>query len=212
MPTEQANGEGSGDAPLGSERGSVPPGPLYEERSRIDRIVSRLDVTNDPTERADLAGELVRSVSRYEDTLERAVFPRMDESAQDRSKELDQDRELLRDLMTVIHERTTGIDPRNVHASDPQGFEKQLVDMAQKLQALLENEDRQVAALLTTLGTEESQEMEKDVVHAFGSASERPHPPKTTAGRLFSNARVKLDHTFEDVSSPQHPGADTIDG
>ena len=114
--------------------------------------------------------------------------------------------------MTVIHERTTGIDPRNVHASDPQGFEKQLDDVAQKLQALLANEDRQVAALLTTLGTEERQEMEKDVVHAFGSASERPHPPKTTAGRFLSNARVKLDHTFEDVSSPQHPGADTING
>ena len=86
LPTERTNSEESGDTPLGSEGESVTPGPLREERSRIDRIVSRLDVTNDPTERADLAGELVGSVSRYEDTLERAVFPRMDESAQDRPR------------------------------------------------------------------------------------------------------------------------------
>ena len=44
----------------------------------IDRIADRLDVTDDLTERADLASELVRSVSRYEDTLERVLFPRMD--------------------------------------------------------------------------------------------------------------------------------------
>jgi hypothetical protein len=84
-------------------------GPLQEERLRIDRIVSRLDVTDDLTERADLASELVRSVSRYEDTIERA-------------------------------------------------------------------------------------------------------PPRTAVGRFFSNAHVKLDHTFEDVATPSHPGADTING
>jgi Hemerythrin HHE cation binding domain len=212
LPTDRANSEKTGGTPLGDEGGSVPFGPLREERSRIDRIVNRLEVTEDLTERADLAGELVRSVSRYEDTLERAVFPRMGESSQDGFKELDQDRELLRDLMTVIHESTTGIDPRNVHASDPEGFEKVLDDVAQKLQELLANEDRQVTALLATLGPEERREMEEDVAHAFGSASERPHPPKTTAGRFLSNTRVKLDHTFEDVSSPQHPGADTING
>lgn len=211
MQTERANSDNSGDTPLG-EVGSVPLGPLVEERSRIDRIVSRLDVTDDLTERADLAGELVRSVSRYEDTLERAVFSRMHEPAQDGAKELDQDREALRDIMTIIHESTSGIDPRNVHASDSQGFETHLDDVLHKLQTLLTNEDRQIAALLAILGPDERREMEEDIAHAFGSASERPHPPKTTAGRFVSNVRVKLDHTFEDVSSPQHPGADTING
>ena len=53
-------------------------GPLHDERLRINRIVDRLDLTDDLTERADLASELVRSVSRYEDTLERTLFPRID--------------------------------------------------------------------------------------------------------------------------------------
>ena len=44
-------------------------GGFSEDRLRIDRIVSRLDVTDDPIERADLGSELVRAVSRYEDTL-----------------------------------------------------------------------------------------------------------------------------------------------
>lgn len=51
-------------------------GPLRAERARIDRILTRLDETDDLTERADLSSELVRSTSRYEDTLERAVYPR----------------------------------------------------------------------------------------------------------------------------------------
>jgi hypothetical protein len=136
----------------------------------------------------------------------------MHEPAQDGAKELDQDREALRDIMTIIHESTSGIDPRNVHASDSQGFETHLDDVLHKLQTLLTNEDRQIAALLAILGPDERREMEEDIAHAFGSASERPHPPKTTAGRFVSNVRVKLDHTFEDVSSPQHPGADTING
>jgi hypothetical protein len=55
-------------------------GPLHDERLRIDRIVDRLDLTDDLTERADLASELVRSVSRYEDTLEPTLFGRMDGS------------------------------------------------------------------------------------------------------------------------------------
>ena len=31
-------------------------------------------------------------------------------------------------------------------------------------------------------------------------------------GRFLSNVRVKLDHKFEDVATPSHPGSDTIGG
>jgi len=187
-------------------------GPLHEERLRIDRIAERLDVTNDLAERADLASELVRSVSRYEDTIERSLFIHLADPPNAALEGLTRERNELRAAMTVIHKRTMGIDPRNVHASDGQGFEDTLEDVVHRLRALQSGEDRQMAAFTASLGPKERQQVSEDIAHAFRSASERPYPPHTAVGRLLSNAHVKLDHKFEDVSTPSHPGADTIDG
>ena len=209
MQPEQVKDDGSQASWLSEKDASLVFGPMHDERLRIDRIVSRLDVTDDLVERADLASELVRSVSRYEDTIERALFIRLDGAV---LKELDRERDQLRELMTVIHERTMGIDPRNVHASDGQGFEDTLEDVVHRLRALLLGEDRQIAALMGSLGPEDRRQLAEDIAHTSRSASERPDPPHTALGRFISNAHVKLDHTFEDVATPSHPGADTITG
>jgi hypothetical protein len=114
--------------------------------------------------------------------------------------------------MDEIHQRTMGIDPRNVHASDGQGFEDILEAVVRKVRALLEVEDREIATLVGSLPAREWREMIDEVRHAFQSASERPRPPRTAVGRFISNAHVKLDHTLEDVATPRHPGADTVKG
>jgi hypothetical protein len=183
-----------------------------EDRLRIDRILDRLDVTDDLTERADLGSELVRAVSRYEDTFERVLRPRSEESSPELVVELDRDREALRDAMDEIHQRTMGIDPRNVHASDGQGFEDTLAAVVVSLRKLLIVEDREISQLVGTMAPAERQDLVDEVAHAFRSASERPRPPRTAVGRFLSNAHVKLDHTLEDVSTPRHPGADTVNG
>jgi hypothetical protein len=184
-------------------------GPLHDERLRIDRIVDRLDLTDDLTERADLASELVRSVSRYEDTLERTLFARMDGLD---NEELEAQRHHLRDALKLIHERTTGIDPRNVHASHGQTFEDTLSDAVVTLRKLLSVEDRYRASFVERLNPDERGQLTEEIAHAFRSASERPDPPHTAAGRFISNLAVKLDHKFEDVATPTHPGSDTVDG
>jgi hypothetical protein len=212
MHSEQMKDEGSQVSWLSEKDASLDFGPLHEERLRIDRIVNRLDVADDLTERADLASELVRSVSRYEDTIERSLFVRMEDSAHAVLAELDRERDQLREAMTVIHERTMGIDPRNVHVSDGQGFEDTLEDVVHRLRALLLGEDCQIALLLGSLGPEDRRQLAEDIAHTFRSASEHPHPPHTAVGRFIGNAHVKLDHTFEDVATPTHPGADTING
>jgi len=186
-------------------------GPLVDERQRIGRIVSRLEVSADLVERADLASELVRSVSRYEDTLERAVVPHMGKSGS-ALEALGGDRERLRESMTVIHTRTQGIDPRNVHVSDAQGFEDTLNEVVRRLQPLLLTEDRHISAYVAGLDDEGRKSLAADIVRRFKSASERPVPPRTGIGRMISNVQVKLDHTFEDVATPSHPGADTVNG
>lgn len=185
-------------------------GPFSEERARIDRITARLDVTEDLIERADLGSELVRSASRYEDTYERALLPRLKASSQDVLDELQRDRDRLREAMEDIHRRTMGIDPRNVHAADGQGFEDTLDVVVVDLRALLGKEDREVAMLMENLGPGERSQLAEEVAHSFRGASERPRPPRTPVGRILSNTRVKLDHTLEDVATPQHPGADIL--
>jgi hypothetical protein len=188
-------------------------GPLEEERDRIERILDRLETTEDLTERADLGSELVRSASRYEDTLERVVWPSVSDTEAATFKELQDDRTALREVMVTIHEATMHIDPRNVHASDPQGFEDMLDLVCERLRAILLKDDHEIAAIDATLGSpEEREKLTNAIAHAMHNASERPNPPKTAIGRFVSNASVKLDHTFEDVSAPQHPGADTING
>jgi hypothetical protein len=200
-------------AQKGSQEGLPAFGGFSEDRLRIDRIIDRLDVTGDLIERADLGSELVRAVSRYEDTFERTLRPRLVGSGSDHLLDaLDRDREELRDVMDEIHQRTMGIDPRNVHASDGQGFEDALAAVVAKVRTLVVVEDREVAGVVASLESPQRQELADEVIHAHRSASERPRPPRTTVGRFLSNAHVKLDHTFEDVATPHHPGADTVEG
>jgi hypothetical protein len=170
-----------------------------------------LEVTEDLVERADLGSELVRAISRYEDTFERTLRPRVKGSDADLHG-LDEDREALRQAMDDIHQRTTGIDPRNVHASDGQGFEDSLADVVARARALILLEDQEIASLMRSLEPLPRRELAEEVMAAYRSASERPQPPKTAVGRFLSNAHVKLDHTLEDVSTPRHPGADTVKG
>lgn len=187
--------------------------PLADERARIDRIVQRLHETTDTTERADLASELVRSVARYEDTIERAVVPHMEKAgAADEVERQAQTRAQLREAMTEIHERTLHVAPRNVHMSDPDGFEAAIDDMLRGIEAHLPDEDRVVEAVLEKASPDDRQRLEAEIADAAKHASERPNPPKTAIGRLVHNANVKLNHSFEDAATPEHPGAEVIDG
>lgn len=189
--------------------------PLADERARIDRIVQRLHDTTDTTERADLASELVRAVARYEDIVERAVVPHMEDAVSaDVIERHAEARVQLRDAMTVIHERTLHMDPRNVHSSDPDGFEQAIDEVLRSIEAHFPEEDRSIVSAIEKIDAdpERREKLESDIANAAKHASERPHPPKTAIGRFVSNANVKLDHTFEDVATPHHPGADVVDG
>jgi hypothetical protein len=211
VPAESAQGD-ENEGSSSKETEALPFGPFSEERLRIDRITARLDETDVLEERADLGSELVRSISRYEDTFERAFLPHLEGSDDAALHGMDRDRDQLREAMDDIHQRTMGIDPRNVHASDGQGFEDTLATVVVRVRALLVDEDRQIGVLVDAMGPEERRQLTDEITTAYGNASERPRPPRTAIGRFLSNAHVKLDHTLEDVATPHHPGADTIDG
>jgi hypothetical protein len=186
---------------------------LLDDRARIDRILNRLDVTDDLIERADLASELVRAASRHEDVVERAVLPALDGRTNDGLLvQLATQRDELREAMDYIHHRTQHLAPRNAHAGDAQGLEDAIDDVAERLRALLKDEDADVIALVPDLDPPAQLALEKVVKRALRHAAERPKPARTPIGRIASNIATKLDHVFEDASTPGHPGAETIDG
>lgn len=186
---------------------------LLDDRARIDRILTRLDVTEDLTERADLASELVRAASRHEDVVERAVLPALDgRTNESLSQQLATHRDELRQAMEYIHHRTQHLSPRNAHAGDAQGLEDAIDDVADRLTILLKDEDIQVIGPVRDLDPPAKLALEKAVKKALRHAGERPKPARTSIGRIASNIATKLDHVFEDASPPDHPGAETIDG
>ena len=185
--------------------------PLEEDRALIERILARLDEATDLTERADLAAELVRGVSRYEDVLERAFEPALRRYLlSPEIEKIDVAREEMREALDVIHARTTHVDPRNVHRGDAQGFEDALAVAISKLLALLALDDEASRRLWTLAPAEEREQLEAEAGHASRHASERPHPPKTAVGRLVSNTKVKMDHSMRDVSSRSMKARSTL--
>ncbi len=184
--------------------------PLDEERQRIDRILERLGVSKESAERADLGSELVRSTSRYEDALERVAWPAASIPNSDELRELGRDRVALREVMVVIEGRTRHLDPRNVHVSDPDGFEDALSDIAHKIRAIQIKEDVQMDVVDAGFSsTEVREKFTSDLAHAIKHASERANVPHSAIGRAVSSLGVKLDRNVEDVSTPQHPGSET---
>ena len=204
MTIETSGGEGFSSDPL--------PG-LSEDRARSERILDRLDITEDLVERADLASELVRAASRHEDVIERAVLPglkdRLDESILER---LATQRDEVREAMEYIRGRTQHLAARNAHAGDAQGLEDAIFDVTERLRALLSDEDAKVIALVHDLDPEARQELETAVEKTSKNAAEQPKPARTSLGRMASNIATKLDRVFEDVATPEHPGAETTDG
>jgi hypothetical protein len=186
---------------------------LRNDYARIQRILDRLEISEDLPERADLASELVRAASRHEDVMERAVLPalagRSDENALER---LATDRDELREAMDYIHHRTQHMTPRNAHTGDAQGLEDAIFDVTERLRVILRDEGTEVIALVDGLDPPAQGTLKKAVEKASRNAAERPKHARTSLGRMASNMATKLDHLFEDASTPAHPGAKTIDG
>jgi hypothetical protein len=127
--------------------------PLLDDLARIERILDRLEITEDLTERADLASELVRAASRHEDVVERAVLPGLVGSTDETAlRRLATKRAELRKAMDYIHHRTQHLAPRNAHAGDAQGLEDAIFEVTEMLRAILSDEDTNVIARVQLLG------------------------------------------------------------
>jgi hypothetical protein len=187
--------------------------PLQEERDRLDHIIDELGASADPTTRADLATELVRSCSRYEDVKDRCVYPTLEKAGipAPTLSTIRRDEASIRDAMEVIRKRTAHMTPANVHADDPEGFDHTLEGLVDCLDSHLGREERDLFPLLEGLSADAAADLTDDVILALRHASERPKPSHNPVGRAIGNLGAALERTVEDASTPQHPGRDKLE-
>jgi hypothetical protein len=175
-------------------------------------ILDVLDQEGDPTSRADLAIELVGSSAKYEDVIERVVYPTLRSIGQD-TKELDRaesDRLVIREGLTDLRHRTQHVKPSNVHASDPEGFEDLLDRLVDAVRVQLDHEDKVLFPLLDQLPGTDLADLRNEVEKAVAHASTHPHPPHSTVGRAVRSVMEKLDRSVHDQSTISHPGIDRL--
>lgn len=187
--------------------------PLQMERDRLDQIIEELGATDDSTTRADLAGELVRTSSRYEDVKDRCVYPALETmgTAVQVLVSIREDEASIRDAMDVIRKRTAHMSPTNVRADDPEGFDDALDDLLDGINKHLAREEQDLLPLLDGLSPDAAEDLAENVTNALKHASEKPKPSRHRIGRVIGNLGDTLDRTVEDASTPQHPGRDKLD-
>jgi hypothetical protein len=134
---------------------------LQAERDRLDLIIEELGVTDDPTIWADLAAELVRSCSRYEDVKDSCVYPALETmgSAIQTLASIREYDSSIRDAMEVIRKRTVHMSPANVRTDDPEGFDDALDGLLDEIQKHLEREDQDLLPLLDKLSPDAADDL-----------------------------------------------------
>ncbi len=186
--------------------------PLTENRRELYAIMDLLDGERDPTARADLATELIGSSARYEDALDRVVYPALRKMGKE-LPELDQaesEQRAIREALTELRKRTQNVKPSNVHASDPEGFEELLDQLVDSVRTHLDNEDTELFPMLAKLEVPKASELRDDVEHAAAHASTLPNPPHTAVGRAVMGAIDKLNRGGHDQSTVSHQEVDQL--
>jgi len=186
--------------------------PLTDNRRELHAIIELLDEERDPTARADLATEFVGSSARYEDVMDRVVYPALRGISQD-LPDLDRaesEQLVIREALTDLRKRTQNVKPSNVHASDPEGFEKVLDRLVDTVRVHLDHEDETLFPLLDQLEGPPANELHDDVERAVTHASTLPHPPHGIIGRAVMGAIDKLNRGGHDQSTVSHREVDQL--
>jgi hypothetical protein len=171
---------------------------LGEDLIASDDLVDRLQCEPDATVRAGLSIELVRRTALVEDTMERAVYGVVEERSPELAAACRRRAIHLREQMMPIDDRTRNVAPIDVHTSDPEGFERALVDFEATLEDVRSWESRTLYPLLGDLGPSETAELARRVATARRHASEHPKP-SGRVGRLLHKVQAKLEH-FPDMA------------
>ena len=186
--------------------------PMAEDRRQLFTILDLLEKNEDHVVRADLAGELVGTCSRYEDVKERVVYPALARLVGDEGElaQGEDDQQAVRDALVAIRKQTLHVKPAYVHLDDPD-FEATLDHLVELIHAHVEYEDEILFPVLAALNAEERESLRSEVEHGVAHASTYPNPPKHLLGRAIVAVIEKLERGLDDESTPWHPGIELLD-
>ncbi len=185
--------------------------PLGEDRRRLEAVLELLEETSEPEVRADLADEAVRLCARYEDVMERAVYPVLRKDGRPQVDRAEQEQRQVRAAMRDMRARTRHVQPIDAHASDPEGFEQSLAELIDSIRTCLSREDEDLLPIAGRLDVGAQAELHDQVERALAHASTHPDPPRSPIGHALANLMDKVDRTIRDSSTTWHPGLQLLD-
>jgi hypothetical protein len=92
----------------------------------------------------------------------------------------------------------------------PQGFEASLETLIEAVHRHLDHEDRELLPLVEFLDPSDQQELSHTIERAVAHATTHPDPPHNPVGRAMVNLGEKIDRSFNDISTPWHPGLEQL--
>jgi hypothetical protein len=181
--------------------------PLGEHRQFLIRILELLSESHGAEMRADLANELTRVGAQYEDVLERALYPRLDDLIGTHlALEARKDIRAVRESLVRVRRRLHYVKPINAHLQEPSGFERDLSALVDAFKRQLSDEDDHLIPLLGKMGEAEARELTVALRRAEKHASTSPRQHRHLSTRMLSGLWEKVDGRFEDSSTTCHPG------
>jgi uncharacterized protein (TIGR02246 family) len=184
--------------------------PLEEDRRRLDEVLEVLEETDEPEARADLADEVVRLCARYEDVMERVIFPFLREGNRPQVDRSEREQRRLRASMRDMRGRTRHVHPIDAHASDPEGFDHSLRQLIGLIRSHLSQEDQDLLPIASGLDADAQVELRHRLERAVGHASSHPDPPHNRFGHALMSLIEKVDRNIRDSSTTWHPGLELL--
>ncbi|HWE68140.1 MAG TPA: hemerythrin domain-containing protein [Acidimicrobiales bacterium] len=184
--------------------------PLNDDRRRLDAVLELLEETSEPEARADLADEAVRLCARYEDVMERVLYPLLRRDSRLQVDRAEREQRQVRAALRDMRARTRHVHPIDAHASDPEGFEQSLGELIDLIRSHLSQEDQDLLPMANRLGADAQAELHNRIERAVVHASSHPSPPHNRIGHALVNLMDKVDRTIRDSSTTWHPGLDLL--
>jgi hemerythrin-like domain-containing protein len=184
--------------------------PLGEDRRRLEAVLELLEETSEPEVRADLADEAIRLCARYEDVMERAVYPMLRKDNRPQVDRAEREQRQVRAAMRDMRARTRHVQPIDAHASDPEGFEQSLDELIDVIRTSLAREDQDLLPMAGRLDADAQAELHNQVERTLAHASTHPDPPRNRIGHALASVMDKVDRTIRDSSTTWHPGLELL--